>query len=249
MNVVKYIQAFIKGPNLKNKLESISRKNLPNEIMNLIVDSLLEKLIKPGDKLPTELELATKLGVGRNSVREAIKMLSSLGLVEIKRGVGTFISTEVNNSIFNPLVINLLYSNGLQNDLTELRYFFEVSIAELMIKRYDVEEIEKLKTINEEIYFNINQTEQDIKKIRELDMEFHNTILLATKNPFFISLGSGLYKMFYATTGNETHQDTEFTYTNHKKIIDCIERKDNGLIKEIIWDSLTFWRDFISEKS
>ena len=63
-----------------DSLKSIKRKPISAEILNMITDNILAGNLKPGDKLPTEFALAESLGVGRNSVREAIKMLHSLGL-------------------------------------------------------------------------------------------------------------------------------------------------------------------------
>ena len=75
-----------------DSLKSIKRKPISAEILHMITDNILAGNLKPGDKLPTEFELAESLGVGRNSVREAIKMLHSLGVVEVKMGAGTFIA-------------------------------------------------------------------------------------------------------------------------------------------------------------
>ena len=63
---------------------------------------------KPGDKLPTETEFCQKLGVGRNSIREAIKMLAAIGVVEVFRGDGTYVATKVSPEIFNPLIFSLI---------------------------------------------------------------------------------------------------------------------------------------------
>ena len=63
-------------------LEPLDRQPVASTITNLLIRSLLSKQLKPGDKLPTESELAQTLKVGRNSVREAIKMLSSLGVIK-----------------------------------------------------------------------------------------------------------------------------------------------------------------------
>ena len=69
--------------------------------LNMITDDILSGNLKPGDKLPTENELAESLGVGRNSVRKAIKMLSSFGVIEVKMGAGTYIAESMHGSILS----------------------------------------------------------------------------------------------------------------------------------------------------
>ena len=76
-------------------LKPLNREPISASILNMITESILSGRLKPGDKLPTELELSNKLNVSRNSVREAIKMLSSLGVIEVKRGAGTFITQSL----------------------------------------------------------------------------------------------------------------------------------------------------------
>ena len=90
---------------LSASIKRIHRESVPSSIINMITDLLIAKKLKPGDQLPTELELAQQLGVGRNSVREAVKSLSYLGVVVIRRGIGTFVADSMPASVLNPLVL------------------------------------------------------------------------------------------------------------------------------------------------
>ena len=101
-------------------MERISNESVVNEIIKRITDSLKNEDLKPGDKIPTEIELMETLGVGRNSVREAIKMLSAMGVLEVRRGSGTYVVTKVSSAILNPLVFNLIIEPKTNNDLYEL---------------------------------------------------------------------------------------------------------------------------------
>ena len=67
-------------------LKPLEPESISSTVVDLIMNYLLSGDLKPGDKLPTEHEFAKQLGVGRNSIREAIKMLSSIGVVKVKRG-------------------------------------------------------------------------------------------------------------------------------------------------------------------
>ena len=69
-------------------LKKLNNESVVQRVINCLTDAMISKELKPGDKIPTELELAESLGVGRNSIREAIKILVYLGVLEIRRGKG-----------------------------------------------------------------------------------------------------------------------------------------------------------------
>ena len=96
---------------------------------------LLSLGFKPGDKLPTEMELAQQLGVGRNSVREAIKMLSYLGVVEIRRGIGTYVAETMPPSVVNPLILGLVFEQKTSREIIELRLLIETAVAEMLMQK------------------------------------------------------------------------------------------------------------------
>ena len=77
-----------------------------SEIINIIKNKLINGEILPGDKLPTEAELVEQLGVSRTPIREAIKILEAIGIIEIKRGEGMFIQKTFSGNNLNPLIIS-----------------------------------------------------------------------------------------------------------------------------------------------
>lgn len=105
--------------NLSVVLKLIKREPISATILNMITDESLSGNLKPGDKLPTENELAENLGVGRNSVREARKMLSSFGVIEVRMGAGTYIAETIHGSIFEPLMLSLAFEQGTSKELVE----------------------------------------------------------------------------------------------------------------------------------
>ena len=102
-------------------LPSIKRNNISSEIAEIITNLILTGELNPGDKLPTELEFTQQLGVGRNSLREAIKMLTFIGILEIRRGEGTFVRKELSSPIINPLLMSLIFEEKTAEELVELR--------------------------------------------------------------------------------------------------------------------------------
>jgi GntR family transcriptional repressor for pyruvate dehydrogenase complex len=138
----------------------------------LIIDYLLQRELKPGDKLPIEVELSEQLGVARNSLRETTKMLTSLGVFEIKRGVGTFIPKSISGFIFNPLILTLVFRQSTSEELAELRYLFEVGMVDLILEGITEEDTEKLKLINEDIRIVEKKTPSNARQLRESTLIF-----------------------------------------------------------------------------
>ena len=124
-------------------LKPLGRESVSSAVMDQIVNYLLTGELKPGDKLPTEKEFAQQLGVGRNSVREAIKMLSSIGVVEIKRGAGMFIAKTMSSSILNPLILSLVFEQGASVELLELRLLLDTGVAEMAIQKASDQDIDR----------------------------------------------------------------------------------------------------------
>jgi len=128
--------------NFHDALPKIGRQSISFLIKDLITSYLLSGELKPGDKLPTEIDLAHKLGVGRNSVREALKMLSSIGVLEVRKGSGTFIAKRMKPSILNPLILSLVFEQGTSKEFIELRLLLEIGSAELALSKITARDLE-----------------------------------------------------------------------------------------------------------
>ena len=119
-------------------------KLLTDRVADEIVRSIIGQKLKPGDKLPNEFELAKTLGVGRSTLREAIKTLVSRSVVEIRRGSGTFVSARSGVSE-DPLGLEFLTDKvQVATDLLELRFLVEPRLASLAASRCTPEELDYL---------------------------------------------------------------------------------------------------------
>ena len=78
------------------------------QVINSLTDAMLNRRLRPGDKIPTETELAETLGVGRNSIREAIKILVYLGVLEIRRAEGTFVCEGFSEGMIDPMIYGII---------------------------------------------------------------------------------------------------------------------------------------------
>lgn len=150
----------------------------------MLADSTAQQIIKMieeenrfsvGDKLPNENDLALELGVSRSTLREAIKILTTNGMLEIKRGKGTFVTS---NTIINSENLSDIAS-GL-DDLFEMRLMFEPDCAYLAAERATDEEIETICYYGEKIEQKILSGEDRTFE----EQKFHESIANATHNSF-----------------------------------------------------------------
>ncbi len=139
---------------------------------------IIEQALMPGDALPPETELAEQFGVSRNSVREAIKSLESLGIVEARTGAGLFVS----NFSFDPLLENLAYGMMFDlkdlADILEVRFHIEHSMIDQAVSAVTDEQLEQLHAILERMRALLTQDQDDAEE----DRLFHRTLWANVKN-------------------------------------------------------------------
>ncbi len=147
------------------------------QVIEQIQSMIMQGKIKKGDKLPSERDLCEILGVSRTSVREALKALQVMGLIESKQGEGNFIREKFENSLFQPLSVMFMLQESKPEEILELRTMLEVETAALAAKKINKE---KVKELNSLIYkLKKCQDEEDSVKI---DKEFHYKIAQAAGN-------------------------------------------------------------------
>lgn len=234
---------------ISETLPNIGRTTLPASIMEILTGYLLSGELKPGDRLPTENELAQKLGVGRNSVREAIKMLSAIGVVEIIRGSGIYIARSVSSAMLNPLILGLVFEQGSSQELIQLRLALETAAAEFVLDAIDTEGIECLAEINEQLKAEGEKPEHAQGRLRDLDLEFHKELYRQAGNRLLAKIAEAIYALFFASIEKTVAADPEGAYRNHKMIIDALRTKDVELVRRSTKDSLSYWMQYLNARS
>ncbi|MFD1065710.1 FadR/GntR family transcriptional regulator [Oceanobacillus locisalsi] len=167
-------------------------RTISSEIVLIIKDNLLNGSLKPGDKLPTEKELMEQLGVSRTPVRESIKILEAIGVIQIKRGEGMFITNNLSQFSLNPLIFSLImHSNNIEK-LIEFRQHFEVLLMNMIIA-----EENDIKNIEDVYHSQVKRMNPDLspEELANIDLEFHYAVLEATNNPFIIEIGKTIYEI------------------------------------------------------
>jgi GntR family transcriptional repressor for pyruvate dehydrogenase complex len=232
--------------NFSNSLKSIKREPISVTILNMITDEILSGNLKPGDRLPTEIELAENLAVSRNSVREAIKMLSSFGVIEVKMGAGTFIAESINGAILDPLMLSLAFEQGTSKELVDLRFMIEIGAAEMAIDAASDEEIAGLEAANEKLKEAADKKIEDAQYLRDVDLNVHYTLFEITGNRFVAKIGKAIYRLFFASIEKTVEIDPYRAYRNHKLYIDAIKNKDKESVGKKIREALSEWMDYVN---
>ena len=116
-----------------NPIQQPRRKSLSRQVMESIEKLILEQDLKPGDVLPTETQISETLQVSKSSVREAVKMLEALGVVEIRRGLCTVISANPEQGYLNVMLSHLYLNSGNEEELQVFRRTVESAYTTLAI--------------------------------------------------------------------------------------------------------------------
>ena len=90
------------------QLKRIKSESVVQQIIDTLIGAMIRRELRPGDQIPTEMELAESLGVGRNSVREAIKILVYFGVLEIRRPEGTYVCDGFTETMIDPIIERII---------------------------------------------------------------------------------------------------------------------------------------------
>ena len=165
-------------------LKKVKSDSVVQQIIDSLVDAMIRRELKPGDKIPPEMELAESLGVGRNSVREAIKILTYLGVLQIRRAEGTFVCKGFSESMIDPMVYGIILdSSDSYDDLMELREITEVGIMQLAMRHVGDSELQELYALLEDMKTEVKKGPGNIDGIFEADNRFHEKISEMGHNP------------------------------------------------------------------
>lgn len=153
------------------------------QVIQQIKDMIADGTLKKGDKLPSERELVERLKVSRTSIREALRSMENIGLVECKQGEGNFIRTNIENSLYEPLSIMFMLQDSKPQEIVELRLAIEVETAEIAARKINDEELEQLRLIVDKMKEN-----EDENLSLSLDKEFHYKLAQAAHNILLLNM-------------------------------------------------------------
>ena len=221
------------------------RESAVDIVVNAIKEMLVTRELRPGDRLPTEIEISEGLGVSRGSVREAMKILSAFGLIDIRVGNGTYVCDTPGNATLDSFLFSFFAINPNIEDLAEFREIIEVDIMELILSHRSENEsaVEKMRQCQKMLKAEA-KTGVSPDRLMELDTSFHYAMAEASCN----ILAERVYHFvidFLRPSIASTHerQNGDVIYRIHQNILETIEQEDRSRIKEVIHASVDTWSD------
>ncbi len=163
-------------------LKPVKKVTIPDSIIEQIIKYIQDEL-KPGDRLPSERGMINFLGVGRTSLREALRALEGIGIVETKAGEGTFVSMDSNKIYRKPLELGVFGTKQSLKDLFDARWIVEVGMMNLVVLLITEKELKDCEIILEKM------KALGIKEFGiflDLDYQFHKIISQASRNGVLI---------------------------------------------------------------
>jgi GntR family transcriptional repressor for pyruvate dehydrogenase complex len=194
------------------------------EITRTLLDYLLSGEIETGSRIPPERQLAEALGIGRSAVREAIKSLSLLGLLDVRQGDGTYLSRSGSDLLPQVIEWGLLLGEQRIFDLVEARAEIEIMVAGFAAERANEESVARLRERLEAL----REAGEDVSKYVEADVALHLEIATLSENEIFVSLVSSLRSLLgvWAKRVLAHAGETASSFAMHEPIVEAIARGD-----------------------
>jgi len=209
---------------------------ISDQIIEQIRNAILSGHFKPGDKVASEKELISEFGVSKATLREALRVLEGMGLVEIRKGIagGVFIA-EVDMKTTIHGIMNFLHFKTVSiKDITMIRYLLEPPVAQIAASRIQPEDIVKLESM-------ITEDPVVPHTIISREIGFHRYLARMTENPILI-LVMDFIDNILDDIKSQLNLGGEFYHKvakSHRAILECLKQKDEvGVRREIINDLL-----------
>jgi GntR family transcriptional repressor for pyruvate dehydrogenase complex len=230
---------------VKPEFEVIRKQRVHEEVARQIERVILKKL-SPGDKLPAERELAEMLGVSRSSIRDAMRRLEMVGLVEPRQGAGTVVREVSHEALVSPLTNVIAHRRQLVGELLDFRKMLEPPMAARAAKHGSAEEIRQMEEI---------LRRQD-KRVRgghlavEEDSEFHYAIALASGNSVVLKVMDVVMDLLRETRSRSLQSAgrPQKSLAGHRKILSAIKRHDGVAAEMAMLQHLNEVEDMVFSK-
>lgn len=191
---------------------------------------LIEQKLKPGDMIPSESVLADSLKVGRGSVREAVKILSAYGVLEIRRGSGTFVAAASNKRLFDAHLYQILVQERDYESLTQIRELLEEGIVKLVIESATDEDLALLDEAMQSFLAELSRQPSSPEKANELDIAYHRLLGKLSHNPIVERIYSFVIELFTPTI-NPIHAGVYEAHSNLHQAI--MERNTEAAVSSV----------------
>jgi GntR family transcriptional repressor for pyruvate dehydrogenase complex len=212
-------------------VQRIERRN----VVDAVVEQLQELVagMSAGQRLPSERELMATLGVGRGSVREAMRTLTLMGLLEVRRGEGTFVRQPDAGFLVKVFEMNLRFGPEKINEFVEVRQLIEGEAASLAATRRSEGDVAELRHTLKAMRAAVD----DPKEAARWDVEFHMRIARATGNLIFAYIAEGIHGIigkWVDTAFSRRELDLPRIIDEHEAVVEAIAAGDGAKAREVM---------------
>jgi len=223
-------------------MKPVSRTSLSDEIVQQIIELISREVLKPGDRLPSERELCKKFGVGRTSLREGLRSLAVMGILDGRVGEGTFVSPSNSKYLAKSLQRGLLLDRKKVQDLIETRLMLESQTAYLAAQRASEASLGEIEQAIQQMAKHLAQPE----KYLEFDLQFHLAIARATQNSILFNLLSmtrGYLQEWIKESLAEPRNSrlglrARLSVREHRKILEALRNGDAEAARQSMTDHI-----------
>ena len=219
---------------------------LSQAVRDYIKNHIIKHKLRAGDPLPSENQLAENLGVGRSSVREAVKALQSLGIIEARHGNGLFVREWNLDPVLETLEYGLRFNTKSLGELLDIRIWLESAVMADAIASIQPETIAALEETLDGWQAQIESGDFDDA---EWDEQFHCTLYGSLGNETMLKLFEVFWIAFTTFDREPTNRERKLTMVNcHRSIIEAVKAGDIDLAKERLYESYHPLRQLIKSR-
>ena len=195
-----------------------------DEVISTIKAMILKGELAPHQRLPSEKELAEALGISRPTVREAIRGLMALNILESRHGDGTYVTSLQPQLLAAPIDFLLRVDEQGSAALMEIRLVLESGVAELAANKATPQHVERLDAIIGEYAASVDNVDRCI----ELDQDFHTELALAANSPILASMLTTIAALALQSRRRtaQDHKVRVAAHTDHRAIADAVASRD-----------------------
>lgn len=216
----------------------IEHTRVSQEAVEQIVNLIRSRHLNPGDRLPGERQLVESLGVSRTSVREALRSLEGMGLIEVRAGVGAFVKHPVSEFVQTALPHPLLVDRETLHKLFQLRQIIETGAVAIAARQATNDDLNKIRQAVEQM--EACYAAQDLNGMVEADIELHRAILVATGNDILVRVMDNtadlLKEMRRASLS--ISEGVPLTIAGHRAILAALESRQPEAARQAMQEHL-----------
>jgi len=201
-------------------------------VVDYIMHIISERNLKPGDPLPPESKIASEIGISRGTVREAVRSMRALGIIQAKQGAGLFVGDISLTALRQILVFGAKHNLKLLLDLFQIRTWLEVAAIELATNQLRDEELSEL----ERCLYTWKLALEKNRSVTSHDRQFHRLLYGCLGNQLLMRLLETFWDVFEEFAIEDVRQDPapEVSYHDHVRLFEAVRQRDATRAKNIL---------------